>query len=288
MGNGRGVAPRVRVPGPAAPVDRIVSFAGTYNAYEFFAADSESLERILWPIYDGIERSSEVPGWVQLDLARALLFYAYRRDHVGSGYGPYAPMQALVDHIRALSGGWVHDRSAPVPTGTTSMTSGSATRGEFADSWESSGDGLYRWWYERRWAPGPTLCFVGLNPTTGDADGKPRPTLGRVVGWARREGCGAVVVVNLFAYRATKPAGLFSAPVDIVGDANDNAIRERSASASITLVGWGAHPLARERAKELTPLLRDPQCVGTTKAGAPKHPLYIPASQPFEPYLQQA
>lgn len=52
--------------------------------------------------------------------------------------------------------------------------------GEFVDRSSYSEDKVYRWWYERRWAPGPTLCFVGLNPATGDTDNKPRPTLKRV------------------------------------------------------------------------------------------------------------
>jgi len=156
------------------------------------------------------------------------------------------------------------------------------TNGEFSDSWEYSKDGVYRWSHERRWSSGPYLCFVGLNPSTGDTDGKPRPTPRKVVGWARREGCGAVAVVNLFAFRATKPDDLFSATVDIVGDRNTDTIRERSAAARTTLAAWGARPSA---GREVTPLLTNPQCVGKTKFGAPKHPLYIAARQPFEPYL---
>jgi hypothetical protein len=76
---------------------------------------------------------------------------------------------------------------------------------EYLDSADYSSDGTYRWWYERRWGDGPRLCWVGLNPGTGDTDGKPRPTLRKVVTWATEWHLDAVLVVNLFAYRARTP-----------------------------------------------------------------------------------
>jgi hypothetical protein len=275
----------VSVPNVDAAVDEVLSFAATYDAYHYVASDPHSLDRVLWPIYDDIEKTSRVPHWVQLDLARALLFYAYRRDHFGGGYGPYEPMRALLERIRELSGGWVQDRRRPDDAVIGSIETGSRTVEGFEDSWEYSGDGRYRWWYERRWSSEPALCVVGLNPSTGDTDGKARPTLARVVGWARREGCGAVVVVNLFAYRATRPTDLFAAPIDIIGHRNDATIRQSSATARITLAAWGGHRRARARANDVLPLLRNPRCVGTTKSGAPRHPLYVPASKLFEPYV---
>lgn len=279
-------ADHVPVPTPDASVEDVLEFAGTYNAYEHLANDAGQLERLLGGLYAEISGSSTVPGWVRLDLARALLFYAYRVDYFAGGGGPYEPMFALVDRIRALSGGSVPNRCAGIPVAPDEVveSAGSATIGEFVDSWEYSDDLLYRWWYERRWSDGPCLCFVGLNPATGDTDGKPRPALAKVVGWAKREGCGAVVVVNLFAYRATKPSVLFQADVDIVGSGNDDVIRQRSAAALVTLAAWGAHTGAQSRAAEVLPLLTSPQCAGVTKSGAPSHPLYVPAAQRLRPY----
>jgi len=278
-GSGVGDNP-VRVPGAGGSIDELLEFAGTYNAYELFAQTPNDLERITKPIYDDIARSGQVPEWIGIDLARAVLFYAYRADHFGGGYGPYEPMRSLVDAIRQMSGGWVERRSGAELSAPPIVQQ----TGEFDDTAEYSADGIYRWWYRRRWADGPTLCFVGLNPATGDTDGKPRPTLGRVVGWAQREGCGSVVAVNLFAYRATKPAELRSAVVDIVGERNDDVIRHESSAAAITLVAWGSHRLAAARASSVLPMLRQPVCVGTTKSGAPSHPLFTPASTRFRPY----
>lgn len=265
------------------PVEEILRFAATYNAYEMFAEEPAELERISSPIYDDIARNGRVPEWVRVDLARAVLFYAYRSDYFGGGYRPYEPMRTLVDRIHQLSGGWVEQRDKNFSSIAPASPVG-RLGSEFLDTCEYSNDHVYRWWYERRWADGPSLCFVGLNPATGDTDGKPRRTLDRVVGWARREGCGAVVVVNLFAYRATKPAGLLDAAVDIIGDGNDEVIRERSAAAAITLAAWGSHRLATSRAAVVLSILKRPVCVGVTKSGAPAHPLYIRAATRFRPY----
>lgn len=282
----RANASQVPVPNPGASVADVLEFAGTYNAYEHLAADPGQLERLLGGLYAEVARSMSVPDWVRLDLARALLFYSYRVDYFAGGGGPYEPMFELVDRIRALSGGSVSDRRtrSPLTPAQDLESVGSADIGEFVDSWEYSDDRAYRWWYQRRWSDAPTLCFVGLNPATGDTDGKPRPTLAKVVGWAKREGCGSVVVVNLFAFRATKPTALFQADADIVGPGNDEVIREHSASSLITLAAWGAHRLARPRAAEVAPLLRSPRCVGVTKSGAPAHPLYVPSARPLQPY----
>jgi hypothetical protein len=280
---GRDGGALIEVPAPDVPVEQILRFAASYNAYEVFAQEPTELERISYPIYDDIARSGRVPEWVRVDLARAVLFYAYRSDYFSGGYGPYEPMRTLVGRICQLSGGWVERRDrglSPTPSASPVGRVGSG----FVDTSEYSDDHVYRWWYERRWASGPSLCFVGLNPATGDTDGKPRRTLARVVGWARREDCAAVVVVNLFAYRTTKPAALLHSAVDIIGDRNDDVIRERSAAAAITLVAWGSYILAAPRAAVVLPMLERPVCVGVTKSGAPAHPLYIPAATRLRPY----
>ena len=158
--------------------------------------------------------------------------------------------------------------------------------GEFVDHAEYSPDDVYRWSYERRWAPGGTLCWVGLNPGTGDTDSGQRPSLRKVVQWARREGCTAVTVVNLFSYRSTDPKLLSSATVDIVGERTDCTIAEVTARSQVTLAAWGGAKVATKRGAEVSMWLKDPMCVGTTQGGAPRHPLYVSASTAFTPYRQ--
>ena len=93
-----------------------------------------------------------------------------------------------------------------------------------ADGGAYSADGRYRWSFRRRFGPGGTVCWVGLNPGTGDSDGKPRPTLRKMVAWTQRWGGGEIVIVNLFAFRTTNPKDLYAATrqgIDIVGDGVD-------------------------------------------------------------------
>lgn len=154
----------------------------------------------------------------------------------------------------------------------------------FVDRAEYSDDGVYRWTYERRWAPGATMCWVGLNPGTGDSDHGPRPTLRRVVSWATREGCGAVEVVNLFSFRSTDPDALRTTEVDIIGARTDAVIREASQRARVTLAAWGGDRAIGGRSDEVLALLRDPVCAGTTKKGQPRHPLFVPELTPLVAY----
>src|SRR5438128_1288774 len=70
---------------------------------------------------------------------------------------------------------------------------------------EISACGLYRWHLTRTWDDTrPTLVYIMLNPSKADAlvdDATIRICIGR----AMRMGCGRLVVLNLFAYRATNP-----------------------------------------------------------------------------------
>lgn len=68
---------------------------------------------------------------------------------------------------------------------------------------------LYRYWLTREWGEGGNLmAFVMLNPSTADAN-IDDPTIRRCVGFAKREGRNGIVVVNLFAGRATDPDEMF-------------------------------------------------------------------------------
>ena len=154
----------------------------------------------------------------------------------------------------------------------------------FVDHAEYSADGTYLWSYERRWAPGGALCWVGLNPGPGDHDAGSRPALRRVASWARREGCAAVVVVNLFSLRSTVATSLTAVHDDIVGDRTDETIRAASRDARITLAAWGANKMVRQRSGDVLELLDNPLCAGVNKNGEPRHPLYVPASTALVPY----
>ena len=149
--------------------------------------------------------------------------------------------------------------------------------------------GLYRYSLTRRWASGAPVLFVMLNPSTADAT-IDDPTIRRCVGFARAWGAPAIEVVNLFAYRATDPVDLAAARLgglDIVGPENDLHIAAAAERTSSCVVAWGAHAEAIQRAGDVWRLLAERVSVhalGITKAGAPRHPLYLRADSKPLPY----
>lgn len=159
---------------------------------------------------------------------------------------------------------------------------------EYTDKGEYSDDQLYRWWFERRWGQGPSLCWVGLNPSTGDTTGRPRPTLHRVVQRARAWGLDAVIVVNLFSFRATDPKELvrLAKKMDVVGSRTDDVIADMSERSELTLAAWGARGTLLRRGEVVSRLLDRPLCLGTTSNGEPRQPLYVASGVPAEPYAR--
>lgn len=120
-----------------------------------------------------------------------------------------------------------------------------------------------------------------LNPSTADAL-QDDPTIRRCIGFAVREGCGGLKVVNLFAFRATSPEDMMMA-ADPHGPRNAEYLHDAlSGDGPIAIAGWGAHPMAKEVGKALARRY-SLNCLGVTKEGAPRHPLYIKRDAPLVP-----
>lgn len=126
----------------------------------------------------------------------------------------------------------------------------------------------------------PCIAFIGLNPSTAD-EHSDDPTIRRCWKFAERWGFAEMIMLNLFAYRATDP-GEMKASADPVGDANDAAIVRIASNPDVTriVVAWGVHGVHRGRgAKVLASLsaVAGPKlhCLGRTKDGHPRHPLYL-------------
>jgi len=117
-------------------------------------------------------------------------------------------------------------------------------------SWaDLSPDGFYRYSLGRRWTPGEKLLVViGLNPSTADAT-QDDPTIRRCVGFAKRWGFGGLLMLNLFAYRATDPEelrGAIARGLDPVGPLNDAKLLGFTDGCP-ALVAWGSHPAEGRR-----------------------------------------
>ncbi|WP_299907148.1 DUF1643 domain-containing protein [uncultured Paracoccus sp.] len=135
----------------------------------------------------------------------------------------------------------------------------------------------YRYGLSRRWAAGPALLYVMLNPSTATELAND-PTIERCERRARALGYAGLGVVNLFAFRATRPQDLMRAD-DPVGPLNDAAIRFALRRADGVLCAWGAHGSHRGQDARLLSLLRQSSRpllhLGLTKSGARRHPLYV-------------
>lgn len=150
-----------------------------------------------------------------------------------------------------------------------------------------SPDGLYRYRLTRAWGSAPPLVFIMLNPSTADAS-IDDPTIRRCVGFAKREGAGGILVVNLFAWRSTDPEALAKAS-DPVGPHNDNHIRLACRSGGKVIAAWGSScpPKLRRRASDVQRLasgITSLFALALTEDGSPRHPLYLPAISPLLPF----
>ena len=107
-----------------------------------------------------------------------------------------------------------------------------------------------------------------LNPSTADAN-QDDPTLRKCINFAQSLGYGSLKVVNLFAYRATKPCELRKV-ADPVGPKNNYYIQLATRRASLVIVAWGIHGSFQGRDKVVHNLIYRDQilyCLGVTKDG---------------------
>lgn len=149
--------------------------------------------------------------------------------------------------------------------------------------------------------------WVMLNPSTAD-EHHDDPTIRRVRRFTEDAGCARLTVVNLYAARATNPNDLIGMD-DPVGPDNGATMARiiLHDTPDVTVFAWGAeadriarahaqrtgdpklaaHPTNVARWLEMTGDLR-PQCLGVTRDGAPRHPLYVPATTPLRPWVDLA
>jgi|HubBroStandDraft_1064217.scaffolds.fasta_scaffold327952_2 hypothetical protein len=145
----------------------------------------------------------------------------------------------------------------------------------------------YRYVLRRSWDPTrQTVLFVGLNPSTADAK-RNDPTIRRCIRFAHDWGFGSLIMANLFAYRATQP-GILPRADDPIGPKNNSWLSRLQKQADIVIAAWGIHGTLRARNLEVLPRFPIIHCLGKTKSGHPRHPLYLPATVTPKPYYYDA
>lgn len=115
--------------------------------------------------------------------------------------------------------------------------------------------------------------------------GTSAPTIRRVRVFSKLWGFGGFTVVNLFAEIQTNPA-MMGMTCDPVGPENDDFIAQAAQGAKRIVCAWGAGCPWQYRPKAvLGMLLGAPlHCLGTTKDGHPRHPLYVRGDQSLVPF----
>lgn len=133
---------------------------------------------------------------------------------------------------------------------------------------------LWRVWDEKK----PRAMFIGLNPSTAD-ETKDDPTVRRCIGFAQRWGYGGLTMTNIFAYRSTDPHRMKEFH-DPVGPGNNVSLISCAADAGVVVAAWGVHGQHKDRERFVYNMLQgfvQLKCLGQTKDGHPKHPLYLRA-----------
>jgi len=137
----------------------------------------------------------------------------------------------------------------------------------------------YRYSLSRLWDDSrPKATFVMLNPSKADADIND-PTISRCISFADRIGCGALEVVNLFAFRTAFPVELRACRRP-VGALNDQYIDAAVRSSYLVVVAWGNWGYLHGRDVEVLQRisnLKQLHCFGVTLRGQPRHPLFLPS-----------
>jgi hypothetical protein len=146
-----------------------------------------------------------------------------------------------------------------------------------------SPDRRHRYWLSRTIPQRKTwthaFLWLMLNPSIAD-ETQLDPTLRRCMAFTKEWGGTQMLVGNLFSLVSTDPAGLAknSAPVGPLCNQNLEAMVEWACGRVV--VGWGACPHAKARAREV--MERFPHvafsCLGTNVYGSPRHPLYLPST----------
>jgi hypothetical protein len=157
---------------------------------------------------------------------------------------------------------------------------------EYGAIFDTSGTYRYSLW--RAWSPyHPQIAFILLNPSTAD-EHKNDPTIRRCISFARAWNFGSIEVLNLFAYRATDYRELFKVS-DPIGAENNRFLMQAVERCSTVVLGWGTRGTLLGRDRQVMSLLarrNDLYCIGITRDGQPRHPLYVKGSACLVSFLK--
>lgn len=132
---------------------------------------------------------------------------------------------------------------------------------------------LRRFWDEMKLIGAPKYAmFIGLNPSTAN-DKSDDPTIRRCINFARSWGYGGMYMCNLFSYVSTDPDKIITSEAE--RDLNDYHLKNVASMTNKIIFAWGAFKQHKARMEEVIKMFPDAYCLGKSKDGFPKHPLYL-------------
>lgn len=144
--------------------------------------------------------------------------------------------------------------------------------------------GNYRYLLSRHWGAHehPQAAFIMLNPSIADAL-VDDATIRKCIGFAKRWDMHGIYVGNLFAFRATNPRDM-KAVHDPAGPDNHRYLfwmcKHMIKNGGVVVCAWGAGGSFKNKGRAVLSGLEQwsvqPKALGLTRAGFPKHPLYVP------------
>lgn len=129
------------------------------------------------------------------------------------------------------------------------------------------------------------IGFIMLNPSTADHN-ENDPTIRRCIDIAKKLNAKKLYVLNLFAFRSTKPEGLKSTN-DPTGPNNDYYLKQSIEKMDKIVVAWGGKGGLNNRSNDVRDLLINYKhkvfVLKIIKDNEPHHPLYL--SKDLNPFL---
>ena len=137
-----------------------------------------------------------------------------------------------------------------------------------------SEDRNYRYVLSRIWDSDKAMVtIIGLNPSTAD-EYTDDPTITRCINFAKSWGYGGIYMLNLFAYRATKPVDMFNEN-EPIGLENNRYIIEYASKTDKVICAWGNHGSYMKRSQDILNQIDNAYYLKLNKSGEPAHPLYL-------------
>tara|TARA_B110000305_G_scaffold149056_1_gene165446 strand:- start:3431 stop:3898 length:468 start_codon:yes stop_codon:yes gene_type:complete len=141
----------------------------------------------------------------------------------------------------------------------------------------------YRYSLTRSWGLEKNfILFIGLNPSIAD-ENNDDPTISRCISFAKDWGYDGLIMVNLFAFRASLPSNLKKEKLPIGVDNNRHILKNLKTS-QLIVVAWGNDGQLLKRDREVLGLIKNPMCLKINKTKQPAHPLYQKKSQQLIKY----